>query len=52
MKVGVKEIVIKKLVRSRLTWAGHVERMGDGKLAEGRCPESRGEKEVRKTEIA
>ena len=31
--VGVKESFKKKLVRSRLTWAGHVERMGDEKLA-------------------
>ena len=27
-------------------------RMGDEKLAEGRCPESGGEHEARKTEIA
>ena len=39
----------KKLATSR--WAGHVERMGDEKLGESRCPESGGEKEVRKTEI-
>ena len=30
--------------------AGDVERMGDEKFAESRCPESRGEKEVRKYE--
>ena len=30
---GVKESLKKKLVRSRLKWAGHVERMGDEKLA-------------------
>ena len=29
-----------------------VERMGDGKLAESRCPERGGKHEVRKTEIA
>ena len=33
VEVGVKESFNKKLVRSRLTWAGHVERMGDAKLA-------------------
>ena len=33
VEVGVKESFKKKLVRSRLTWAGHVERMGDEKLA-------------------
>ena len=32
MEVGMKEIVKKKLVRSRLKWAGQVERMGDDKL--------------------
>ena len=32
-EVGVKESFKKKLVRSRLKWAGHVERMGDEKLA-------------------
>ena len=36
MKEGFK----KKLVMSRLKWAGHIERMGDGKLAENGCPES------------
>ena len=29
----MKEIFKKKLVRSRLKWAGHVERMGDETLA-------------------
>ena len=45
---------LKKLVRSRLTWAGHVERIGDEKLAKraDRCPESGEENEARKTEIA
>ena len=32
MEVGVKESFKKKLVRSRLKRAGHVERMGDEKL--------------------
>ena len=36
----------------RSTWASHVERKGDGKLAENRCPECGGEMEARKTEIA
>ena len=31
LEVGVKESSKKKLVRS--TWAGHVEKMGDEKLA-------------------
>jgi len=30
----------------------YVTRMGDGKLAKSRCPESGGAKEVRKNEIA
>ena len=33
MEAGVKESVKKKLVRRRLKWAGHVEKMGDEKLA-------------------
>ena len=33
VEIGVKESFKKKQVRNRLTWAGHVERMGDGKLA-------------------
>ena len=38
--------------RSSLTWAGHVERMGDEKLAKGAdAKKSVGEKEARKTEI-
>ena len=37
-------------MRSKLKWAGDVERTGDEKLAEIKCPESCGEKEVRKTE--
>ena len=40
VEVGVKESFKKKLVWSRLKWAGHVERMGDEKLTETRCPES------------
>ena len=33
VEVGGKEGFKKTLVRSRLTRAGHVDRMGDGKLA-------------------
>ena len=33
VEVGVKEDLKKKLVTSTLTWVGHVERMGDEKLA-------------------
>ena len=33
VEVGVKESFMKKLVRSRLKWVGHVERAGDEKLA-------------------
>ena len=33
MEVGVKER-FKKLVRNRLKWAGHVERMGDENLTQ------------------
>ncbi len=50
VQVGVKESSKKKLARS--TWAGHVEKMGDEKQAESGCPESEGEMEERKTEIA
>ena len=50
MEVGLKESSKKKLVRS--TWAGHVERLLDDKLAEGRCSESEEEMETRKSEIA
>ena len=32
VEVGVKDSFKKKLVSRRLTWAGHVERMGDEKL--------------------
>ena len=35
---GVKESSKQKLVSS--TWAGQVEKMGDEKMGEGRCPES------------
>ena len=48
VEVGVKESSKKKLVRS--TWAGHVEKTGRWKTS--RCPESGGEMEARKTEIA
>ena len=37
---------------SRLKWAGHVERMGDGKPVESICPESGLKKEAMKTNIA
>ena len=49
MEAGAKESLKKKLVRSWLNWVGHVERMGEEKLAESRCQESGGEREVRKT---
>ena len=32
VEVGMKNSFKKKLVRSRLKWAGHVERMGDENL--------------------
>ena len=51
-EIGVKESFKRKLVRRRLKWAGHVERIGDEKLAEIRCLESGGKKEARKTENA
>ena len=35
MEVGVKESFKKNMVTSRLKWVGHVERMGDEKLAKG-----------------
>ena len=45
VEVGLKESFKKKLVRSR--WAGHLEKMGDGKLAV-----NGGETEARKAKIA
>ena len=45
VEVGVKKSSKKKLMRS--TWGGHVEKLGDQKLAESRCPGSGGEMEVR-----
>ena len=42
MEVGVKER--RELVRRRLKWVSLMERMGDEKLSEIRCPESRGTK--------
>ena len=38
MEVGLKESLKKKLVWSRLKWGGHVERMGDEKLAKEQMP--------------
>ena len=52
VEFGMNESSKKKLVRSGLTWAGHVARMGDEKPADSRCPEGGGEHEARKTEIA
>ena len=52
VEVGVKESFKKKLVRSGLRWAGHVERMGDDKFAEITCTEIGDEKEAKKTENA
>ena len=48
--IAVKEIANKKLVKSRLKWASHVERMGNGKLtkrAEAQKMEENGSKEDR-----
>ena len=50
LEVGVKESSKKKLTRN--TRAGHEEKMGDGTLAESSCPESGGEMDAGKTEIA
>ena len=52
VEVGAKESVKEKLVRSRMTWAGHVEWMGDEKLSDSRCLGCGEKKEARKTEIA
>ena len=38
LEAGVKERFKKKLVRSRLKRGGHVERMGDEKLAKEQMP--------------
>ena len=48
-EVGEKASPRRKLVRSRLKWAGHVERM-EGVDEEGGCHQKRGQKEKRKTE--
>ena len=52
VKVGVKDSFKKKLVRSRLTRAGHVERMGDEKLTKRTDAQKMDGTEVRKIEIA
>jgi len=39
-------------VETGVTWASHVEQIWDEKPAERRCPESGGEMNARKTEIA
>ena len=47
---GVEESFSKKLVRSRLKWAGHVERIGDEKLAKRSDTQKvKGKKEAKKT---
>ena len=48
--VGVKGSIKTKFMRSRLKWAGHVERMGDDKLtkrADARKVEGKGSEEDR-----
>ena len=52
VEVGVKERFKKKLVRSSLTRAGHVERMGDEKLTRRTYAQKMDGTEVRKIEIA
>ena len=47
VEVGMKDSFKKRLAMSRLIWAG----MGERKLAESRCPESGGEKEVRRPKL-
>ena len=42
VEVGGKENVKTKLVKGRLKWAGHDERMGDEKLAGSPCRKWRG----------
>ena len=44
--------VKKKVVRIRLTWVSHVERMRDGKQAKSSCPGSEGNGRQWKTKIA
>ena len=36
VEVGVKESLKKQLVRSRLKWTGHIEKMGNEKLEKRR----------------
>ena len=50
--VGVKESFKKKLVRSRLKWAGHVDRIEDEKLANRADAQEMVGKEAKKTENA
>ena len=47
MEVGVKENVKKKLVRSRLKWAGHMERITNNKLQRDQLPTNCREKDAR-----
>ena len=50
VEVRVKECFPNKLVRSRLNLAGHVERMGDEKLAKRSDTQKvKGKKEAKKT---
>ena len=50
VEVGVKGSFNKKLVSSRLKWAGHVDRMGDVKLAKRGDAQNVEGKRRRKTE--
>ena len=53
VEIGVKECSTKKLLRSRLKCAGHMDRMGNTKIGkESRCPESGRKKEATKIENA
>ena len=47
----MKESVKKKLARNSLTWAGHMETMGDDKLAKRADALKGGKERGKKTEI-
>ena len=53
VEFGMKESSTKKLVRSRLKCAGHMDIMGDKNIGkESRCPESKRKKEATKIKNA
>ena len=48
-EVGTKACIVGKIVKSRMTWAGHMVRMKDDKLPKSRDKEARRFQKTRKT---